>query len=107
VPIAHSHGAYEETICRNRLSESASTASSPSRSKDAPSKSAPATRSASLDVLAHEKPVEHDSVIVSTTYPKDSRGEIVYEEQDEAQKGVPIQLQLFLIWATRPTCHNW
>src|SRR5882757_1303494 len=40
--------------------------------------------------LAQEKPVEHKPVIVSTTYPKDSRGEIVYDEQDEAQKGAPV-----------------
>ena len=40
--------------------------------------------------LAQEKPVEHKRVIVSTTYPKDSRGETVYDEQDEAQKGAPV-----------------
>jgi hypothetical protein len=43
VPIAHSHDAYEETIYGIE-------ASSPSPSKDAKSKSAPATRSASLDI---------------------------------------------------------
>jgi hypothetical protein len=40
--------------------------------------------------IAQEKPVEHKPVIVSTTYPKDSKGEIVYDEQDEAQKGAPV-----------------
>jgi Gram-negative bacterial TonB protein C-terminal len=41
-------------------------------------------------VDAQEKPAEHKPVIVSTTYPKDSRGETVYDEQDEAQKGTPV-----------------
>ena len=40
--------------------------------------------------IAQEKPVEHKPVIVSTTYPKDSIGETVYDEQDEAQRGAPV-----------------
>jgi hypothetical protein len=46
--------------------------------------------SVGLLAAAQEKSAEHKPVIVSTTYPKDSRGETVYDEQDEAQKNAPV-----------------
>ncbi len=32
----------------------------------------------------------HEPVIISTTHPMDSRGETVYDEQDDAQKGAAV-----------------